>query len=133
MTAFKAAIGAVRAGTRRHYSFSTAPMRREVAHDGEGELETARVESSPDGLEFIDLTSIPPGGTVGIHRHSPDNEEIYVIVSGEGAMTVEKETFSVGPGDVIVNDPGGEHGLRNVGTEELRMVVVQKSPMEPGR
>jgi len=133
MPASEAAIGEGRAGTKRHYGFSTVTMRREVAHDGIGEIGTVRVESSGDGLEFIDLTSIPPGATVGIHRHALDNEEIYVIISGEGEMTVEQETFPVGPGDVIVNDPGGEHGLRNVGAQELRMVVVQRRLAKPGR
>lgn len=115
-----------RAGGRRHYGFSSAAMRREIAHGGDGEIETARVESCPDGVEFIDLTFIPSGGSVGIHRHALDNEEIYVIISGEGAMTVEDDTFPVVAGDVIVNDPGGTHGLRNTGPGELRMVVVQR-------
>ena len=132
MQASEEAIRTGRAGERRHYGFSSVPMRQEVAHDGDGVISTARVESSADGLEFVDLTSIPPGATVGIHRHSMDNEEIYVIVSGEGAMTVEEETFRVVPGDVIVNNPGGQHGLKNVGAQELRMVVVQRRLTKPG-
>ena len=39
-------------------------------------------------------------------------------------MRVENEDVEVGPGDVIVNPPGGTHGLANTGVEPLRMVVL---------
>ena len=39
-------------------------------------------------------------------------------------MTVDDRSFGVGPGDVIVNRPGGTHGLVNDGAGPLRLVVV---------
>jgi mannose-6-phosphate isomerase-like protein (cupin superfamily) len=39
-------------------------------------------------------------------------------------MTVDGTPLVVRPGDVIVNRPGGTHGLRNTGVDPLRLVVV---------
>jgi mannose-6-phosphate isomerase-like protein (cupin superfamily) len=39
-------------------------------------------------------------------------------------MRVENDEVDVKPGDVIVNPPGGTHGLANTGSEPLRMVVL---------
>ena len=72
----------------------------------------------------MDLTEIPPGNSVGIHTHDHGDEEVYVIISGQGRMRVEKDEVDVKPGDVIVNPSGGTHGLANIGSEPLRMVVL---------
>jgi mannose-6-phosphate isomerase-like protein (cupin superfamily) len=111
---------------RQCFSFATEALATEVAHDGSGEIGTVRVLRDADGshFSFIDLTEIPPGHSVGIHTHGPDDEEAYVIICGRGRMHVDGEEFEVGPGDVIVNTPGGTHGLANIGTEPLRMVVL---------
>jgi mannose-6-phosphate isomerase-like protein (cupin superfamily) len=40
-------------------------------------------------------------------------------------MTLDDREFEVGPGHVILNRPGGTHGLKNIGAEELRIVVIE--------
>ena len=40
-------------------------------------------------------------------------------------MELDGEVFEVGPGDVVMNRPGGTHGLKNVSGAELRLVVVE--------
>jgi len=40
-------------------------------------------------------------------------------------MKLDGQEFEVGPGHVILNGPGGTHGLRNIGDEELRIVVIE--------
>jgi mannose-6-phosphate isomerase-like protein (cupin superfamily) len=111
---------------RRHFSFGDASLLDEVAHEGVGRVRTARVLTASDGsnYRFVDLTEIPPGNSVGIHRHDHGDEEVYVIISGHGRMRVENDEVDVEPGDVIVNPPGGTHGLANTGSEPLRMVVL---------
>lgn len=74
---------------------------------------------------FVDLTVMPPGTSIGVHTHGPADEEIYVVVSGSGRMRLEGEEFAVGPGDVVVNGRRGTHGLVNTGAEDLRLVVVE--------
>jgi len=117
------------------FSFSTERLSEVVAHDGAGRVRTTRVVSPSDGsgFRFIDLTEIPPGSSVGVHTHGHEDEEIYVIVSGRGRMRLEAREFEVGPGDVIRNAPGGTHGLVNIGTEPLRMVVLDvNAPVDRG-
>ncbi|MFL5321526.1 MAG: cupin domain-containing protein [Myxococcaceae bacterium] len=90
------------------------------------------IERSGAPLHFVDLTVLPPGADVGRHTHAKDNEELYVIISGRGRMQLDEREFEVGPGDVILNRPGGTHALTNTSNEELRIVVVEVSAQEGG-
>jgi mannose-6-phosphate isomerase-like protein (cupin superfamily) len=111
----------------RHYSFRTAPFGDTIAHGGTGQIRTCRVEARGQvGLaDFIDMTVLPAGTSIGLHTHDARDEEIYVVVSGQGLMTLDGECFPVGPGDVVVNRPGGTHGLENTGETDLFLVVVE--------
>lgn len=102
-------------------------MRAVCAHDGEGEILTRRVLDRAGGsaLNFVDMTILPPGTTVGLHTHRPDEEEHYLILAGHGQMTLDGRAVEVGPGDLIVNRPGGRHGLTNTGSEPIRMLVYE--------
>jgi mannose-6-phosphate isomerase-like protein (cupin superfamily) len=112
---------------RRHYRFADTTFHRAVAHQGDGEILTCRVEAAATigAANFLDLTVLPPGTSIGVHTHGPANEEIYVVISGEGTMRLEEEEFAVVPGDVIVNRRRGTHGLANTGGEPIRLVVVE--------
>jgi mannose-6-phosphate isomerase-like protein (cupin superfamily) len=112
--------------TARGFSFDRALFEVAVAHGGAGSIMFSRVLERPDSssLLFIDLAVVPPGSSIGLHRHSDADEELYVIVEGRGTMTVDGVELDVGPGDVVVNQPGGTHGLENLSDEPLRMVVV---------
>jgi mannose-6-phosphate isomerase-like protein (cupin superfamily) len=116
--------------SRRHFSFENCSLSEVSAHDGMGAVRTCRVLGEDAGrrFAFIDLTEIPPGNSVGLHTHDAGDEEVYVIVSGKGRMHVDGEEFDVGPGDAILNVAGGTHGLINIGTEPLRMVVLDVAP-----
>jgi mannose-6-phosphate isomerase-like protein (cupin superfamily) len=109
----------------RHYSFESARFVEVVAHDGNHPIEFHRAEEGGLACNFVDLSVVPVGADIGIHRHENDNEEIYVIISGRGWMHLDDRQFEVGPGHVIVNRPGGAHGLKNIGDVPLKMVVVE--------
>ncbi len=106
--------------------FDEHELRAEQAHDGDGELFTARAIAREPGdlVTFVDLTVVPPGVSVGRHTHSTDDEELYVVVAGTGVAELDGVEVEVGPGDVVVNPPGGTHALRATGDVPLRMVVV---------
>ncbi|MBK8977789.1 MAG: cupin domain-containing protein [Planctomycetes bacterium] len=97
------------------------------AHGGDGRIGFHRAFQDSDfasPVRFIDYAVLPPGTSIGRHRHGAD-EEIYLVLSGVGRMYRDGENFEVGPGTVIVNRSFGEHGLRNVGEEPLRLFVVE--------
>jgi mannose-6-phosphate isomerase-like protein (cupin superfamily) len=102
-------------------------FKHEVAHNGSVPIFSCRVleGSPPTPWSFVDLVRVPAGADIGLHTHSANNEEIYIIVSGTGRMLVDGEEILVGTGDVIINRPGGSHGLVNVGGTTMHLVVVE--------
>lgn len=108
-----------------HYTFAAARFDDVVAHEGAGAVGAARVmERAGPGVAFVDLVVVPAGSSIGDHTHGTADEEVYVIISGSGTMAVDGQHVDVAAGDVVVNRPGGRHGLDNTGDEPLRLVVV---------
>ncbi|MEA5504483.1 cupin domain-containing protein [Halotia wernerae UHCC 0503] len=67
--------------------------------------------------------NIAPGTNTTEHGH--DEEETFIIVSGEGEMTVDGETKEVSKGDVIYLPPFSHHTLKNTSsTEVLEMICI---------
>jgi mannose-6-phosphate isomerase-like protein (cupin superfamily) len=62
-----------------------------------------------------------PGSAIGYHLQRED--EIYYVLSGKGMMTVDDKSFEVGPGDAVLTRPGSSHGLKQVGTEDLVILI----------
>ncbi len=91
--------------------------------DGDGTCNEATVFAGDElktRLRGIGMTTIHPGASIGVHPHD-DNEEVYLILAGEGVATIDGREVRVRPGDVMVNHPGCSHGLRNDSAEELRI------------
>jgi mannose-6-phosphate isomerase-like protein (cupin superfamily) len=110
----------------RRYRFDACRFERVHAHGGARAISAARVlERARGSLRFVDLAVLEPGADIGLHTHADDDEELYIVVSGTGVMTLDGEEFEVGPGHVVLNRPGGTHALRNTGEEPLRLVVVE--------
>lgn len=104
-----------------------------IAHDGAGEILTSRILTSSDcdgACHFIDYTEMPPGTSIGLHTHKRSEEEYYLVLNGCGTMESNGEVFSVKPGDLIRNPPGGQHGLKNTGDEVLRLFVFELAVTE---
>ncbi|QQX79001.1 cupin domain-containing protein [Shewanella sp. KX20019] len=101
----------------------------ENSHDGIGEYELFEIWNSKDfksNIDFIDRVVIPPQSTVGYHKHG-NNEEIYIVLEGRGEMTLNGKTVQVKKGDMILNQPWGEHGLVNNSDDVIDLLVVQVS------
>lgn len=103
------------------------PLQRMAAHDGDGEILCHRPFSS-DAFEgpwnFVDYAVLPPGTSIGNHRHG-DNEELYLVLEGSGTMHIDGSDFKVESGSIVLNRRGGTHGLRNDGDGPLRLFVVE--------
>ena len=109
------------------------PFRSVVAHGGSTLIDTRRVLAAIPGssLRFMDFTIVPPGGDIGVHTHQLDNQEIYVVLSGRGEMTHQGSQIQVGPHDVVINPPGGTHGLCNIGDDDLHLLVFEVAHEQP--
>lgn len=69
--------------------------------------------------------NIQPAGTSFPFTHAHKmNEELYIIIRGNGVFTVDGEDFPVQEGSLIRVAPAGERTLRAVG-EDLLYVCIQ--------
>jgi quercetin dioxygenase-like cupin family protein len=105
----------------------TAPKRAVVAHGGDGLVNVVRPFVEGDfetELMFIDYVEMPPGSSIGKHRHG-DDEEVYFILESSGLMSIDGREHRVSAGDLILNVCGGEHGLSNDGEATLKLLVWQ--------
>ena len=108
-------------------NFLEAPGKVQSIHDGQGLGKNARVFEAEDfdtPLKFINYVEMEPGSSIGIHRHG-ENEEVYVVLSGNGIMTVNDERQAVKAGDIILNKPGWQHGLENNSGQTLKLFVFE--------
>jgi len=78
----------------------------------------------PDSESGTDLTvtwvTVDPGASQTRHSHDP--EQVYVLVAGEGEMTVGNETRAVAKGDLVHIPPNTEHSIENTGDRPLEYV-----------
>lgn len=75
----------------------------------------------------VGTADVHPGG--GVPEHAHETEETYIILSGEGVMTIDGEDFPVKANDVIYLEPLQKHELRNTGTTEMRTFFVYAPKM----
>ena len=64
------------------------------------------------------------GAAIGYHRQEED--EIYYILSGMGGLTLNGVESVVGPGTAILTRTGSSHGLRQLGAEDLVIIVTYR-------
>lgn len=78
--------------------------------------------------EFVMLTEdIPPGQAISPHRH-PHSDEIIFIHGGTGLASLGGRHATVGSGATIYMPRNTVVGLRNTGTEPLRIVAIFSQP-----
>ena len=112
-------------------NFLEMPGELQSIHNGKGRGENVLVFDAADfdtPCKFIRYVEMEPGSSIGVHPHG-ENEEVYVVLSGNGVMTVNDESQTVKTGDVILNKPGWRHGLENVSTEPLKLFVFEVDQM----
>lgn len=96
------------------------------AHEGRGEIRFRRVwdhDVFRTNWGFIDHAVLPPGCSVGYHRHETV-QECYLILSGSGIMRVDDEVSEVHQGDCVPNRLGGSHGIVNHTDEPVALLNV---------
>ena len=72
---------------------------------------------------FLDHAILSPGSAVGYHYHEA-LEECFVILGGRGYMTIDGDTFAVGPGSVTYQGIEKGHGIYNPGSAPLDFLRI---------
>jgi mannose-6-phosphate isomerase-like protein (cupin superfamily) len=108
-------------------SADVVPIHRAAEHGGSGPIVFRRLMESGEfetNVDFLDLTIIPAGSTIGRHQHN-GNEELYFIVNGTPLMRVDGVERRLRRSDVTVVGSGGWHELINDTQSDVEIFVVQ--------
>jgi mannose-6-phosphate isomerase-like protein (cupin superfamily) len=71
--------------------------------------------------------ALHPGSGIGLHTQTED--EIYYVLSGRGTMTLDGKSVDITPGTAVLTRTGSSHSLRQVGSEDL--VILINYEVEP--
>ena len=92
-------------------------------HEGEGTTTAYPFFADATGFDLVfRKRALHPGATIGAHVN--DKDEIYYVLSGRGALTLNGATREVGPGDAILTRNGDSHALRQLGDDDLVIFIV---------
>ena len=72
---------------------------------------------------FIDHYVLSPGATIGRHLHQ-GVKEIWYVMNGGGAVTVDNETAKLGTWDAVPIRVKEVHSFQNTGAQDLEFMVV---------
>jgi len=98
----------------------------ESLHGGKGKVLYRRAlqpEVFFTNWAYVDHLVVPPGASVGRHRHA-GVEEVFYVMDGNGSATIGKESAEIQKGDavpVLFNDV---HAFENTGARDLEFLIV---------
>jgi len=67
--------------------------------------------------------SIPPGASIGTHQHV-NEDEVYIILNGEGLLDDGNTRTVVRAGDAVLTGKGESHAIANTGKDMLEIIAV---------
>lgn len=73
------------------------------------------------------VMNVPGGSEIGEETHE-HVEQVLVVVEGCGTAWLDGEPRDVGPGDVVVVEPGTRHNVTNAATDPLKLFTVYAPP-----
>jgi mannose-6-phosphate isomerase-like protein (cupin superfamily) len=92
-------------------------------HNGGGQTIGYSFFDKTPGMKFVfRKRALKPGSGIGYHEQKED--EVYYVLSGRGVMTLDDKPVDVGPGTAILTRPGSSHGLKQVGNEDLVILIA---------
>jgi mannose-6-phosphate isomerase-like protein (cupin superfamily) len=71
---------------------------------------------------------VPSGVEQTLHSDE-EAEQVYVVVRGQGRMSVAGDTGEIAEGDLVLVPPATDHAIANTGEGELACVSVQSPPV----
>ena len=73
--------------------------------------------------------TLAPGQSTGgpSNAHAASDQWLYVV-AGTGEATVEGKSYALGPGTLLLVEPGETHEIANTGSEPLETINVYAPP-----
>jgi mannose-6-phosphate isomerase-like protein (cupin superfamily) len=106
---------------------SAVATRQPGPHRGGGETTAYPFFARAPNLRLIfRKRALHRGAAIGYHLQEED--EIYYVLSGAGELTLNGARSIVGPGTAILTRPGSSHGLRQVGSDDLVIIIAYQQP-----
>ncbi len=68
------------------------------------------------------LQTMAPGSATPVHRHAC--EEVIVVLSGSGRVTIDGRTSSFGPDSTLIVPPDAVHQIENSGSDPIVLVAA---------
>jgi mannose-6-phosphate isomerase-like protein (cupin superfamily) len=98
-------------------------VRQPGPHEGRG-ITTAYpfFADSKDLRLVFRKRALHPGASIGVHPQ--DDDEIYYVISGAGAYTLDGKTTAVSAGMALLTRRGSTHGLRQIGKDDLVILIA---------
>jgi mannose-6-phosphate isomerase-like protein (cupin superfamily) len=101
-------------------------------HNGGGMTVGYSFFSSVPNLKLVfRKRAFHPGSGVGLHTQKED--EIYYVLSGRGEMTLDGKTADVTPGTAVLTRTGSSHSLKQVGSEDLVVLINYEVEPKPAK
>lgn len=75
------------------------------------------------GIRLCCKVIIPPGGSIGLHRHEQE-DEIYIVTEGTGLLSNGQQEIPIEQGDSVLTGDGQEHAVANTGSGNLQFIAV---------
>ena len=104
-------------------------------HNGGGETIGYSFFAKVPNLKLIfRKRALHPGSGIGLHTQTED--EIYYVLSGRGTMILDGQSVDITPGTAILTRTGSSHSLKQVGREDLVILInyeVEPKPVSDGR
>jgi len=95
-------------------------------HNGGGQTVGYSFFDKTPGMKFVfRKRALKPGSGIGYHEQKED--EVYYVLSGKGVMTLDDKPVDVGPGTAVLTRPGSSHGLKQVGNEDLVIMIAYEA------
>ncbi len=99
---------------------------REHLRDGEGTVTLHHLFSPSEfgaGVRLCARLTLPPGASIGPHAHDRE-DELYLILEGEGLLDDDGQARTVQAGDAVLTGRGAAHSIRNRGSVPLVLLAV---------
>jgi mannose-6-phosphate isomerase-like protein (cupin superfamily) len=92
-------------------------------HNGGGQTVGYSFFDKTPGMKFVfRKRALKPGAGIGYHEQKED--EVYYVLSGTGVMTLDDKPYDVTPGTAILTRTGSSHGLKQVGSDDLVVLIA---------